>query len=692
MDIGKLVPSLFSHTHPASADETVRQVLDGYDQKLVASGLDDYSLRSFRSAAFYTIPLLLSAGVAPQNANIVEIGCGRGLRGLALGRLFGSYVGIDVDDKEIEIGRNIRRLVGRSPDEITIGNSKDVAKFPDRFGIAAIDVLLINGVLEHLTPKELIATMMFARNCYDVGSIVVIGGTPNRLIPHDSHTTYAFFAQMLPGYLFAEYLEKSSRTDLGEFTHSSSGRKTKTRLYRAGRALSYHNFETHFYQDPDDFHVAFDGYHPTYINQEPLRRDELALQQYFDINGLSVARLFSRTWLEMVLSKNAKFGSSPSVYLVTPQQVRGAKTQFRPQWGSLDRYVLSNHGDEIVFFIPDSLAVSARGYLLVDCDDENFGVDITVNGDAVFSMGSREMLNARPNWWHNQVAIPVPLRPTENYVKVRMLKGSTGAAVLGVLVDCSAKASLECGVKKMRASAAREYCHTIIDDERVAFAESQCMLGERARVKETRVAELSRELEAVRRDRDEAHTALAEIDAARAAVERSKAKADDARRQLLAEIEAPRSLSESVTITSTRSRLALGLFGRAKVRARVSLADQARNARNWKTAVRRYAEALWRNPRNASVWVQYGHALKETGDMAAAASAYRKSLALAPAVADTYLQLGNVLKGGEAARSYLRAIIADPAPAVALSMLMEMGLTLDNIKELYSRHRSMINS
>jgi cytochrome c-type biogenesis protein CcmH/NrfG len=53
---------------------------------------------------------------------------------------------------------------------------------------------------------------------------------------------------------------------------------------------------------------------------------------------------------------------------------------------------------------------------------------------------------------------------------------------------------------------------------------------------------------------------------------------------------------------------------------------------------------LDRAPQRAPIWVQLGHARKESGDLPAAEAAYRRSLALAPDTADTHLQLGHVLK------------------------------------------------
>ena len=68
----------------------------------------------------------------------------------------------------------------------------------------------------------------------------------------------------------------------------------------------------------------------------------------------------------------------------------------------------------------------------------------------------------------------------------------------------------------------------------------------------------------------------------------------------------------------------------------VTLADRARDARQWELAAQLYRKALDRNPRNPAIWVQYGHALKESGELrdpdklAQAEIAYRRALSLDP--------------------------------------------------------------
>ncbi len=77
----------------------------------------------------------------------------------------------------------------------------------------------------------------------------------------------------------------------------------------------------------------------------------------------------------------------------------------------------------------------------------------------------------------------------------------------------------------------------------------------------------------------------------------------------------------------------------------IATADAAGDARNWPEAARLYREALDRNGSLPAIWVQYGHALKETGHLSEAEAAYRKSIEIAPQEADSHLQLGHKADG-----------------------------------------------
>jgi tetratricopeptide (TPR) repeat protein len=124
----------------------------------------------------------------------------------------------------------------------------------------------------------------------------------------------------------------------------------------------------------------------------------------------------------------------------------------------------------------------------------------------------------------------------------------------------------------------------------------------------------------------------------------------------------------------------------------VTLADRARDARAWKEAAQLYREALDRDPDNAPIWVQYGHALKESGGLhdreklAQAERAYQMAQSIDPRAADPHLQLGHVLKllgkSEEAKASYLRAFALDASMPYPLDELRGLGWSDAELSEL----------
>lgn len=92
-------------------------------------------------------------------------------------------------------------------------------------------------------------------------------------------------------------------------------------------------------------------------------------------------------------------------------------------------------------------------------------------------------------------------------------------------------------------------------------------------------------------------------------------------------------------------------------------ADQLRDRKLWSDAAECYSQVLEKQPQRAPIWVQLGHALKESGKREEAEKAYLRAVQLEPDKADTYLQLGHLKKlQGHLDRSsfyYARALDLD---------------------------------
>jgi GT2 family glycosyltransferase/tetratricopeptide (TPR) repeat protein len=119
------------------------------------------------------------------------------------------------------------------------------------------------------------------------------------------------------------------------------------------------------------------------------------------------------------------------------------------------------------------------------------------------------------------------------------------------------------------------------------------------------------------------------------------------------------------------------MFARRRSRKFIAAADRARDRRDWANAAAAYAAALVQIPANAGIWVQYGHTLKEGGDLAAAERAYRRAIAVDPAHPDHHLQLGHVSKlmgkMDEAIAAYAQALRIDAAFQTARDELIHLG-------------------
>jgi glycosyltransferase involved in cell wall biosynthesis/Tfp pilus assembly protein PilF len=109
----------------------------------------------------------------------------------------------------------------------------------------------------------------------------------------------------------------------------------------------------------------------------------------------------------------------------------------------------------------------------------------------------------------------------------------------------------------------------------------------------------------------------------------------------------------------------------------ITLADRARDTRQWELAAELYHIALDRNARNPPIWVQLGHVLKESGKLQEAEDAYRRAISCDPNAAEPYLQMGHLLKlqnkREEAMTAYVGALARDPNLAPARDELTGLG-------------------
>jgi tetratricopeptide (TPR) repeat protein len=126
----------------------------------------------------------------------------------------------------------------------------------------------------------------------------------------------------------------------------------------------------------------------------------------------------------------------------------------------------------------------------------------------------------------------------------------------------------------------------------------------------------------------------------------------------------------------------------------IILADRAREAGEWTVAAHYYRRALDRNPNRPEIWVQYGHALRESDRLSAAEQAYRRAIAGAPTLAEPYRFLGDVLralrKRDEAVFAYLQARSLDPTSPDPLSGLSKLGWSKKDLAALEGSGKALV--
>ena len=162
---------------------------------------------------------------------------------------------------------------------------------------------------------------------------------------------------------------------------------------------------------------------------------------------------------------------------------------------------------------------------------------------------------------------------------------------------------------------------------------------------------------------------------------RPPALTGDGKRRLADEIVRPWFMFRQLVTHRRGSWLSATKAGEAKLME----ADRAREAGQSELAARRYREALRILPKGPAIWVQYGHALKETGRIAEGEKAYREALRLNPNSADTHLQLGHVLKLQgkvvKAEEAYRCSLILDPTGRHARGELVGLGWTTERLEQ-----------
>jgi len=118
-----------------------------------------------------------------------------------------------------------------------------------------------------------------------------------------------------------------------------------------------------------------------------------------------------------------------------------------------------------------------------------------------------------------------------------------------------------------------------------------------------------------------------------------------------------------------------------RTRSLIARGNAARNRKDWPEAIRNYTKALEINPAIGSIWVQLGHAFKESGALSEAEIAYNRADGYLPRNSDLQLQIGHLhkIRGklDDAAYFYRLSLFYDPANLLAVRELKNLGYATD---------------
>ena len=257
-------------------------------------------------AVRYIVPFLRKAGRLGKQT-VLEVGCGRGPKSLALAPHVERYVGFDIDPESIEHARRYAELLGVSNVEFV---HLEAAEIENLFGSEPFDLILLYAVLEHLTVSERLSTLTAIWQALKEGGALYVAEAPNRIAPVDYHSSRLPYFHNLPLSLAERRLAKSS--NVSWISRVRSEESLELGFFRNGQHIGYEEFEETIAPLGDmSTLIAADGFSQSLLNLNPLRWFEPRLLEDFaghpadprvGIDSL-IPPAFARYWIDMLLIK-----------------------------------------------------------------------------------------------------------------------------------------------------------------------------------------------------------------------------------------------------------------------------------------------------------------------------------------------------------------------------------------------------
>jgi ubiquinone/menaquinone biosynthesis C-methylase UbiE len=134
--------------------------------------------------------------------DVLEVGCGTGPSTVVMAERGARVIALDVSPSMVEAARlRVRDHGFADRAEVRLVEHTRTLDFPD----ARFDLVVCNGVLEHVEPAEREPIMREMWRVLRPHGHLFIGETPNRLWPIDDHTTGLWWTHYMPRNLARRY-------------------------------------------------------------------------------------------------------------------------------------------------------------------------------------------------------------------------------------------------------------------------------------------------------------------------------------------------------------------------------------------------------------------------------------------------------------------------------------------------------
>jgi 2-polyprenyl-3-methyl-5-hydroxy-6-metoxy-1,4-benzoquinol methylase len=290
-----------------------------------------------------------------RRTDIVEIGCGTGSTSAALALEAHSVDAYDIVANAADAASRRAEIMGLSnarfhhysPESLP---AKVAAAHPEN----SVQMVVCFAVLEHAKHQERLDLLRLMWGMLAPGGLLVIGGTPNRLSYWDFHTSWLHFFDSLPHEIAIEYLQRSPRKGLVETmlrTQKQSRDAAEEALVRAGRGVSYHEFELAI-GDINPL-VVGDGFDPEPLSYFGVDLETRVLYSYAKLKGLNVHPAFLRSTIEVILQK-------PGEADARPPRPRDVDAIVRPFCRAENWTIVAAEGNQARLFLPTDFSDDMR--------------------------------------------------------------------------------------------------------------------------------------------------------------------------------------------------------------------------------------------------------------------------------------------------------------------------------------------